>query len=310
MTKVSQSDFGAFQRCRRLFDYTAPGRKNLMPLKPAKALWLGEGLHFALEHFYKDETDPVQALTTWRDKSMTDMQERGAIFSNAEMDEMRESYLLATGMLRNYQLHYGPKPSNDRDGMRVILTEVEFDVPIPNTNNGHIVGRWDGVVQDADGRYFLIDHKSYSYPPSDDSLLMNPQFNTYVLAANWLMAAGAERLVNAGIPKGSRCWGILWNGMKKGLPTARTTTRFFERQWIRKTLRELDLFADDLRALYLDMTDPALRIYPHVTADCSRYRCPFLLPCQIESRGEDVAWILNENYVDRPPRGDVYIEEL
>ena len=68
---VHASDIANFMRCRRYWDWSSPTRTNLRRKVELHGiyppLWFGNGIHYALEHYYNPvlQRDPVETFQTW-----------------------------------------------------------------------------------------------------------------------------------------------------------------------------------------------------------------------------------------------------
>lgn len=134
------------------------------PLNHQKALWVGSGIHAALEHYYvigrERGPHPTITFNAWIDRHGDDFPE----------DELAEARELGTAMLDGYVNHYGAEPH-----LEVIAVEKPFNVGINYqhwhpTQNGEAnttqeqaryVGKVDLVVRDHErNKIFLWDHKT------------------------------------------------------------------------------------------------------------------------------------------------------
>jgi len=269
------------------------------------ALAIGTGIHRALERWYHpdfkydhkavlEQTLSSLFLGWYEEQSHVDG------FVPWETDAID----LADGMLAGYQRQYGPLPTDDPDIAHILATEQEFDVAVPGTTHA-LIGTIDGFLLSRSGALWLIDHKTYGYAPSPDSLRRNQQFLGYMWAANQLLVSG--KLTERFGPLPNRVEGVLYNGLRKKLPTNRTSAPFFKREWIRHDQNELAFFETHLRTVLAEMSrlDRADYYSPGMHCD----RCAFQSPCLALQYGEDFQWALQHNYVYRKPRGTVYVRD-
>ena len=222
--RISINEVNWFLRCRRLWDYGSSNRKNLSPVKQPKALFLGSGVHAALEAFYARGARPAETFTWWAQSELVQMQADGAEFDEQERQDLEDAHTLACGMLDHYCVRYGDDPAHDVEGIHVLkasedltMCEVEFAVPIPDTD-GLFVGRFDGLIRDAHGRVWVIEHKTFSGALPLDWLILNQQTLGYTYAAQVLANAGVETFTRAGIERGTMIHGTLYNGLRKAVP--------------------------------------------------------------------------------------------
>lgn len=341
---ISVSDIASFLRCRRRWDWGSPVRGNLTALRSAKALWMGEAIHAALEAKYNGGADPVAALTEWCTTSLREMTASGVQLDPADQESYDEAFALATAMLLHYEQYYA------NDDITVVLAEQEFKVPIPGTVDGYLVGRMDGICRDSAGRVWVLEHKTYAQFPGEDYLLMNRQMTAYAWAANILTTHGTPSIDGAGL-RNARIHGALYNGLRKSIPEypqvlqsgklsiarGQNTTyemyvemlrakglpeseyepilthlrqkgnTFFKREYVRRTGFEFADLEHWLAQVHNEMANPAIQIYPSPMMDCS-WSCEFKAPCMDAMQGADEQYSLKVNYIQRPPRGVVYVE--
>ena len=298
---ISSSDINVFLECRRKWDYSSDNRQRLEPIAPVPALFLGSGIHEALEAFYNGEADdPADAFEAWAIDTMAGYTAAGVRY-NEEL--IMKEVAKGIAMLRGYVEEYGVNPQADRDGIRIITTEHQFKLPIPGTDDGWFVGRLDGLLTDTRGLAWVFETKTYTQAPRDFSHIL--QQIAYVWAANRLVKGGA--FVGIGLEPTRRVYGTLYNGLRKQIPGPRVTVDLFKREWVGRTVLELYLFEKELAKIHRVMSDPDKEIFPTYSKNCSW--CSFQSPCSAKSLGEDEESELRMNYRRQPPRGEVYQEE-
>lgn len=288
---IRQSGINAFLRCRSLWDYTDGYRRDLVPKAMVPALFLGSGIHKALELFYREEADPRETFQRWVADEIVLETAQGAQIDASKCMDMA---VLGTKMLDGYLEHYGYTPADDIDGIRVLETEIEFDVPIPNTTDGHFQGRIDGILRDKDKLLWILEHKTYSQAQKNHNL--NLQTLTYTWALNQVVRMG--KLSHLGIQSTERVYGALYNGLRKQAPGPRVTQPLFSREWVMRNRHELTYVERMLPSIHAEMSNPAIRIYPTMTSDCSW--CSYMGPCMASQNGADEAWMLENLYMKRP----------
>ena len=208
--RVHTHDRIAFRQCRRrfIFGSNIEGAMGLETKKWKKALWMGTGIHKALEEYYRHGHDPVEVFEQWR----RDWEGRHeSVFSRFD-EETRFDYAdtvsLAKGMLRFYV-----EFASGNDDFEVVQTEVNFSVPIRDERGREILvqrpcrpdectvegnhdthsalipavyeGRFDGIIRVDSGPYrgyWLLEHKSYAAWRAD-YLINDDQVGSYIWAA-------------------------------------------------------------------------------------------------------------------------------
>lgn len=302
--RASMSDINSFLACRLQWHWG-----SLLNLEPRHqtdtALAVGTGIHRALERWYHPDFKYDYAAVLEQSLSQlflgwyTEQSHTNGFtpWDGAELD-------LAEGMLAGYQAQYGPLPTDDPDIDHMLATEQEFDVAVPGTQHA-LIGTIDGLMLSRSGTLWLVDHKTYSYAPSPNALARNQQFLGYTWAANQLLASG--KLTERFGPLPNRVEGVLYNGLRKKLPTSRTSAPFFKREWLRHDANELAFFETHLRTVLYEMNRPDRADYYAPGMHCDR--CAFQSPCLALQYGEDFEYALRTNYAYRKPRGTVYVRE-
>jgi hypothetical protein len=147
-------------------------------------LWLGEGVHKALEAYYRRGSDPVKVFKAWARKG-------AAALTAEQYDELLE---LGTGMLRHYVLW---SSFNDPlQSFKSLATETPFTVPLEGFNalfNGAKVvysGRIDGLCTyraSASPRDVFIHEIKTMAQLADDNLTLAEQASFYMWAASHIL---------------------------------------------------------------------------------------------------------------------------
>jgi hypothetical protein len=196
----------------------------------SKSLDLGTGIHAALEALYKSGADPVGAFVEWCAARRAEISPQWEDDARA-MDEIED---LGTAMLTGYVDRYGDDP-----GFEVLATEATLTarIPIPGKDTLSrytVTARLDGIIRDLDsGRLFSLEHKTYTRF-SAAHFDLDHQFTAQV----WL---GQQCLGDLGL-EGEEIIGVLYNGLRKAVPTRRTTAPLFVREKIFRTRAQIDAF--------------------------------------------------------------------
>lgn len=127
----------------------------------------GKAIHMALDEWYK--VKDVDAATVVFKANFEE---------NLELDNKR-TYKMGEWILKNYDEKYRDQP------FKVLSTEREFEVPLPNGNN--LIGRIDKIIE-WDGAVWVMDHKTTSMLGGSFMAMHTPnlQFSGYVYAAQQL----------------------------------------------------------------------------------------------------------------------------
>jgi len=128
---VSNSELNSKTHCLRMWNLGSNNRRNLSSKKPNDKLWLGTGVHKSLEDWclYGGDLPIVEAFDRWANKKLSEIREAvGSKLSDAYAEDLRDAKTLGQEMVK----HYGTW-ARAHDDFNVIMREVEFEVPIPNT---------------------------------------------------------------------------------------------------------------------------------------------------------------------------------
>lgn len=206
---VSISEIQSYLRCRRAWHYTSQNRLGLVKIGvPSAPLHIGSAVHAALAA-QAEGADPQRALTLYFREVEDSYRERyveavGVEPSEAEAAQVGEFERQCRELVRRYFDRYGVvEPLGP--GIRYVAVEQTFRVPIPDVEDGHLIGTFDGLARDDRNRLWIVDHKSYTKLPDVNKLRFDPQFTAYVWAATALLGEVPE--------------GLLYDGFSRNLPT-------------------------------------------------------------------------------------------
>lgn len=357
---IRTSDRGTFKRCRQLWDFSSKIRQNLEPLRVDSNLTFGTAIHRGLEVYYEPVTwDKVPAATLKQlaVKAFLDEWEKYRPDPTDADDEEISAFVhlqeLGEKMLDGYV-----NWSQATDEFKPVHVEVEFEVPIkvpfepepklpyPLTYNDRTYelhrmniegdklpkpvvyqGRLDMIVEDEDGGYWIVDHKTTA--AFNDSILdylsLDPQCGSYAWAIQQQLGIKIE--------------GVIYNQLLKTAPEKPKTLKsgefstdkrqnttlalykeacvergrmpsnkevefmvwleenkkpYFKRWVVRRSQPELELIGQEILLEALDMVGTPV-IYRNPTQfNC--VRCPFRVPCLSKWEGSDYDFILDSNY--------------
>jgi hypothetical protein len=213
--KLSISDVSTFLECRRRWTFHSRNAMGLEPSQPSRALLLGTAVHEGLAAYYKglqDGLSPVQSGFTgmftksWGEQLSSygipqiRMKNADGVFDDLQT-ELTETKALGLGMLAQYA-QWAPKHDA---GWKVLAVEYPFEIPI-DFSGTTFSGVIDLVVQDAIGRLWVVDHKTYTSSP--DPVLMSMDLQS--LAYEWAIAE-----MNVLGTQGAEFAGTVFNVLKK-----------------------------------------------------------------------------------------------
>lgn len=166
VAKLRTSDRISFKRCRRRWGWQSALRQGRRVYENATPLWLGTGVHFALEdyHGYNHFGDPASAFHAYTEACRRTR--------SLEMPEdWRDAQELAMEMMRYYVDSWlgaagrDPLPTYYVDGKPQV--EVDYEIPLPDelvadSPFDHVVhiGTLDRVAIDEHERLWLVEYKT------------------------------------------------------------------------------------------------------------------------------------------------------
>lgn len=355
-TEIHVTDTSIFRSCRLRWHWQSKIRRNLQPIAPPRALWLGTGIHVALEDYYEGigiekPIDPAESFETWALDQLVSIQEEFPEMDPGRIQQFDEDVELGKEILNHYSV-WAP----EHDNFRVVAVERSFTIPdflpprqvwlnpqgfpTPTLIDGgggedrlvelHIdlCGRGDGVVEDAYGDYWVLEHKTTAVMDTQ-RLILEEQPGVY----QWAMA---QEL-------GHEIKGTIFNFLRKKIPARPQTlvagglsqrsnidttyevymaclkeagedpaeyeellTRlkdrgntFFLREQVVRSPNELDRLITRIQKVAEEMISPSLQIY--ASPDILKCKmCTMQGPCIALNDGSDYQFILGSQYRVRP----------
>jgi hypothetical protein len=186
-------------------------RMGLSPSQTPAPLFLGQGVHTALDVYYslpeEDRTVEVlqQAFHDWVKERSQKMKELTGPLWSAEKEMIREMYDLGMAMLLHYWLWVQPYD----EYLEIIDTESKFTLPVPRpdpfrgpSRNINLAGRFDGIVRDRrNGKYFILEFKTTARSSSMKNYYRNLQGTAYTWAARQIYGLDVEGVLYRGLVK-------------------------------------------------------------------------------------------------------------
>ncbi len=189
---IRTSDRSSFKRCRRKWGFSGSSRGNLEAATRSEPLWVGSGIHFALEDFhgYKQY---LNASGAFRAYTQACRRTPGLIIPPDYLD-LEE---LACGMLDYYEDYWlaerDPLTTYVLDGIPQV--EITFQIPIPIdpeylAKHGYdrvvYQGTFDRVTIDIEKRLWLNEYKSAKNFNAWVHFPTDPQVTAYCWAAHYI----------------------------------------------------------------------------------------------------------------------------
>lgn len=268
-------------------------RRGYRAIKPNKNLMFGDGIHRALDAYYALDEYPVTVFEAWWDKEIQKIEDAGVVVE----DDLRDMRDLGTTMLEGYLKEYKKESFKilEVDGKRI--TEHTLSRPLVNPITGeisehHQTSRLDGLVRDKkSGLIFALEHKTFR-----DFKGFYLDYDQQISSQIWLGRYLAESL---GIDE--RVVGVIYNGLRKAVPSKRSKTPLFVRRRVDRTERGIQVFLHRAFHEAEQCHQEGFPIYPE-PAPLKCGMCDFKNPCKQYMSGGDYQVILDNEYTNREQR--------
>lgn len=206
MPSTSFSEIKSARFCEKSWAYRY--RERLRRKKPARSLFLGSLLHEMLHAYYLARVllrkfkenmgsgkgsppGPYDILDQYKKKYKSLFRE--------EREEFGDIPELAETIFENYLRRW--------KGDGLVYLESEAPIITDLTNNIRLIGYVDNIVQDSDGRRFLMERKSHKTLPGPQDRFSDIQTLLYFWA--W----------NQSHPKSEQLDGVIWDYLRTKAPT-------------------------------------------------------------------------------------------
>lgn len=177
---IHVTDLLQYAQCRRRWDWSSPLRMGLQPAILPAPLQLGMAIHYAMERGYRGSATPnlplflpppppsapvpmhfelseaIEAFYRAMEQRRQLAVEHSGPLWPSEKEEFNTLEQLGAAMLVHYSLW---APAQDKP-LRLLGTERHFRLPIPGSKTLCYEGRFDGLVQDAQGRLLVLEFKT------------------------------------------------------------------------------------------------------------------------------------------------------
>ena len=327
--------------------------RNLVPLRGAKPLEFGTDWHTAMEVLYDPETWHLVKNPKTRPLILENVRqtfikankehkakyayESGGYSPEVEAD-FQEREELGLAMLNAYFAW-----QIEQDNFKPVAVEVNFEVPVLTPDGEPFIcschgwpvvyqGKLDGIVEDAFGWYWILEHKTTGQMGPTEHLQLDEQTGSYAWAVKHLLGLRVQGVIyNEAVKKAPHPPLELkrpQQGRNYSVNKQQDTTyeiaveylsrhgedlslyeefldylklqgnKFFRRSQVHRNEYELE---DQGRRIYYEakeMLDPETEPYPNP----SRFNCmmcAFRAPCIAMNDGSDFEFLLEEDYRER-----------
>lgn len=319
---IHNSGIKSFKECRRKWDL----RNKYQPIKINDNLFLGSGVHYALEKYYADDVDLVDAFLEWFNDKLSELE-----IWESQMDMLEEKKQLGIGMLKHYRKF---AENNDADYFeKVVDTEIDFEIPVKNLKGNatqcKYAGTVDGLVIDQYGLYWILEHKTASRIDTTH-LPLDEQVVRYMWAMQEKLGVEIAGVIyNILLKKTPSEPRVLKSGALSKAKNIKTTydaylnsliehygsfedvpiyeykdiltdlkgrdNEFFKRVKVEKTQHEINDIAKRTYLEYKEMSNPHLRMFPSPSRDCN-WKCDFREVCISMNQGHDYQYLLEKEF--------------
>lgn len=314
---LSWSQVKTWQRCQRQWKYKYIDR--LEPIARQRALFLGNWVHRCLETYYSEgdwKTGHLEYVEQW-DKLFEE--EQKALSTRSKKAKTYTPLPKQVARIINSYLWY-----HKNDGWKVISVELEFTVHLKD--DIYINGKIDLIVQDEEGLYWVVDHKTASNIPESGAFhAMDPQLMIYPWAVKKLTGIDIAGIIYnyvkskpPSIPKINKNGSLSKRKIVTDYPTAarflkkegydladfsefllplKKKSEFLRRYRLpresfvtKEILAEFYSSAKEIKTKRIAYEAGAkVRFIRNITKDCSKF-CAFHNICQAELNGHDTEY--------------------
>lgn len=280
LSSISPTQLDTWTDCRLKWRWANPA--GYQPIKRSAALELGVGIHEALARYYElmrigTRSDPVSDFTDWSDYQIARLDADDITYED-DLKSLVETRTMGIAIMEGYVQHYKVEP------FEIIEVEKTVSKPLPDTD-WTLEARVDAVVR-QNGKLYILEHKTFT-SLDVEQLDREHQF----VAEAWL----AESL---GL---GRISGVIYNGMRKQVPSPRVKNALFVRHYLDITGPQVKHWLKRCRSMHDQLTAGRLSIYPEPSTMKCRF-CNFKQPCTEYMRGGDFQFLLDTLYTKREDR--------
>lgn len=288
---ISNSEVGTFKECKRKWWLTY--YRGLTPQAPQfdGPLALGTRIHKALEEFYNNGVDPVQAHQELFEQVMVEAASLGM-----DTTKLAKEGELGRIMMEGY-LEWLEETANDAD-IEVTGSEEKLTMPIMD-GKVELRGKVDlRIRRKTDGANLFLDFKTLA------------SYDTYLVLAHMAEQLKFYLLLEHANKGDNRVDGAKYRLLKKVKRTEKAKPPFYRDYDIRHNKKTMESFWYSLHGVVQNMLDLRQQLdsgadhrqvaYPTPTNDCT-WKCPFITACPMFDDGSAVEDYLRDNFKTDDP---------
>ena len=311
MKKVSYSEIKCWTDCRMKwwFSYNQGLKRRVSRRTPQ----LGSACHIGLASNLVGQ-NWGEAIDDWATK-------QGEGLFEEERMELKEICFSAKDIVNRYTDNYSNEP------FKPLAVERRFEIPLPGSIRGQklvMVGYWDAIVEDINGKNWVLEHKFPTSFYNENALDLNSQIGIYEWAANMcgynVVGTIFDECLNKTLtmPSVNKDGSVSrariacdWKTYKQFLidngqdpanyaeMEQKLDVRFFKRTYLFRGKSEQETFKMDLQRKLWDMSSK--HIY-RAESQMNCGMCDFREPCLSMLKGFDVQDMLNYEFEKKGER--------
>lgn len=291
--QISNSEIQTYKDCKRKWMLSSYLGLKLKQHTVTGPLALGTRIHAALEAYYTNGEDLLQAHS-----ALLDADRQALLLDLRDITELENEGELGRIMLEGY-IEWLEETGAD-SGWEIVSAERIVSAPLME-GAVELRGKLDMRVRRlADDVLLFVDHKTTAnFSDLTRTAYMDEQFLTYHMLE---MLSPTE--------DGSRCDGGVYNMLKKVKRSGTARPPFYERLEVRHNRQMLYSFWSRIHGEIVDMmrlraqldagADHKQVAYPRPSRDCS-WKCPFFAVCPLIDDGSAAEQMLDDLYEQHDP---------
>lgn len=320
---ITNSDITRFKKCRMAWDFGSTMRRSRTPKHTAQHFIVGDLFHQAMEQFYTKQTDdPAAVFNTLMHARLTEIPS-----DYPQLEKLIEQLTNMEKIIRAYA-----RWAARNDDFEVVSAEQRLSLRLNGVTPGHFFSfKFDALVMDKQGHYWLMDFKTANNMPTNfDWLDIDDQAVSYQWAAEEVLQLPISGMIYNFISKKEiKKPRTLLNGEISSAAIVTTyeeavaaieeaglnkddyadylkrvldgENQLFTRYTVRATKLQRQLLGAQIKNVAQEMSNPNVLIY-HTPDKIGCSFCDFKLPCALRLAGRNFQHTLETDYTEAEPR--------